>query len=94
MSDNPNLDNTTKELNIDIIGTNNDSNLDHLFIRLSDSAESEHYSVQESQNKTDVNFILKISGVWEVNSSFGLTYKFIHLSPPLEKVEPKLKSTI
>jgi hypothetical protein len=49
---------------------------------------------QEIQNKTDVNFILKISGVWEVNSSFGLTYKFIHLSPPLEKVEPKLKSTI
>jgi flagellar basal body rod protein FlgG len=44
---------------------------------------------QDIQNKSNVNFILKISGVWEINSSFGLTYKFIHLSPPLEKVEPK-----
>jgi len=35
---------------------------------------------QEVQNKSDVNFILKISGVWEINSSYGLTYKFIHLS--------------
>jgi hypothetical protein len=32
---------------------------------------------QEIQNKSSVNFILKISGVWEINSSFGLTYKFI-----------------
>ena len=35
---------------------------------------------QDIQNKSNVNFILKISGVWEINSSFGLTYKFIHLS--------------
>jgi hypothetical protein len=34
---------------------------------------------QEIQNKSDVSFILKISGVWEINSSFGLTYKFIKL---------------
>ena len=34
---------------------------------------------QEIQNKSNVSFILKISGVWEVNSSFGLTYKFIKL---------------
>jgi len=32
---------------------------------------------QEIQNKSDVSFILKISGVWEINSTFGLTYKFI-----------------
>jgi len=34
---------------------------------------------QEIQNKSDVCFILKISGVWEINSSYGLTYKFINL---------------
>jgi hypothetical protein len=46
---------------------------------------------QEIQNKSNVSFILKISGVWEINSSFGLTYKFIKINPPfppLEKVEP------
>jgi hypothetical protein len=32
---------------------------------------------QEIQNKSNASFILKISGVWEINSSFGLTYKFI-----------------
>jgi hypothetical protein len=32
---------------------------------------------QEVQNKSNISFILKISGVWEINSSFGLTYKFI-----------------
>ena len=35
---------------------------------------------QEIQNKSNVNLILKISGVWEVNSSFGLTYKFININ--------------
>jgi hypothetical protein len=35
---------------------------------------------QEIQNKSDVSFILKISGIWEVNSSYGLTYKFIKLN--------------
>jgi len=50
---------------------------------------------QEIQNKSNVSFILKISGVWEINSSYGLTYKFIKINPPfppfppLEKVEPK-----
>ena len=34
---------------------------------------------QEIQNKSNVSFILKISGVWEINSSYGLTYKFINL---------------
>ena len=34
---------------------------------------------QEIQNKTDACLILKISGVWEINSSYGLTYKFINL---------------
>jgi len=34
---------------------------------------------QEILNKSSVNFILKISGIWELNSSFGLTYKFIHI---------------
>jgi hypothetical protein len=34
---------------------------------------------KEIQNKSDVSFILKISGVWEINSSYGLTYKFINL---------------
>jgi flagellar basal body rod protein FlgG len=35
---------------------------------------------QEIQNKSNVSFILKISGVWEINSSFGLTYKFIKIN--------------
>jgi len=35
---------------------------------------------QEIQNKSNVDLILKISGVWEVNSSFGLTYKFIKIN--------------
>jgi hypothetical protein len=43
---------------------------------------------QEVPNKSNISFILKISGVWEINSSFGLTYKFIKLNSPLEKVEP------
>jgi uncharacterized CHY-type Zn-finger protein len=34
---------------------------------------------QEIKNKSDVSFILKISGVWEINSSFGLTYKFLKI---------------
>jgi len=32
---------------------------------------------QDIPNKSNAHFILKISGVWEINSSFGLTYKFI-----------------
>lgn len=35
---------------------------------------------QEIQNKSDVDIILKISGIWEINSTFGLTYKFITLN--------------
>lgn len=35
---------------------------------------------QEIQNKSNASFILKISGVWELNSSFGLTYKFININ--------------
>ena len=35
---------------------------------------------QEIQNKSDVDIILKISGVWEVNSTYGLTYKFIKIN--------------
>lgn len=32
---------------------------------------------QEVNNKLDYNFILKISGVWETQTNYGLTYKFI-----------------
>jgi Zn-dependent M16 (insulinase) family peptidase len=32
---------------------------------------------QEVNNKSDYNFILKISGVWETQTNYGLTYKFI-----------------
>jgi hypothetical protein len=35
---------------------------------------------QEIQNKTTHTFILKISGIWETNVSFGLTYKFIKVN--------------
>jgi hypothetical protein len=35
---------------------------------------------KEIQNKTNHTFILKISGVWETNSSFGLTYKFMKVN--------------
>ena len=28
-------------------------------------------------NKSSCSFILKISGIWETNSNFGLTYKFV-----------------
>jgi hypothetical protein len=32
---------------------------------------------QNTQNDKSINFILKISGVWETNFNYGLTYKFI-----------------
>jgi len=32
---------------------------------------------QEIQNNSYSSFILKISGVWETSSNYGLTYKFI-----------------
>jgi len=35
---------------------------------------------QEIQSKTIHNFILKISGVWETQTSYGLTYKFIKVN--------------
>ena len=35
---------------------------------------------QEIQNNSDIDLILKISGIWEINSSFGLTYKFIKIN--------------
>lgn len=35
---------------------------------------------QEIQSKTVHNFILKISGVWETQISYGLTYKFIKVN--------------
>jgi hypothetical protein len=35
---------------------------------------------QEIQNKSNIDLILKISGIWEINSSFGLTYKFIKIN--------------
>ena len=28
-------------------------------------------------NKTSCSFILKISGIWETNTNYGLTYKFV-----------------
>ena len=28
----------------------------------------------------DTNYILKISGIWETNSSYGITYKFLSIS--------------
>jgi len=31
-------------------------------------------------NKTSVSFILKISGIWETQMNYGLTYKFITIS--------------
>lgn len=34
---------------------------------------------QEIHSNNMHNFILKISGVWETNSSYGLTYKFIYI---------------
>jgi hypothetical protein len=30
-------------------------------------------------NKTNVSFILKISGIWETQIHYGLTYKFINI---------------
>jgi hypothetical protein len=34
----------------------------------------------EPSMKTDCLFILKISGIWETNFNYGLTYKFIKIS--------------
>jgi len=31
-------------------------------------------------NKTCASFILKISGIWETQTSYGLTYKFIKIN--------------
>jgi len=32
---------------------------------------------KDIENKTTHSFILKISGIWETNETYGLTYKFI-----------------
>jgi hypothetical protein len=34
----------------------------------------------ETENKINNNFILKISGIWETPLSYGLTYKFIKVN--------------
>jgi hypothetical protein len=34
--------------------------------------------------KSNSVLILKISGIWETNTNYGLTYKFINLQPKLE----------
>lgn len=34
-------------------------------------------------NKSSCSFILKISGIWETYSNYGLTYKFIKINEPL-----------
>ena len=34
----------------------------------------------EINNKSSASFILKISGIWETHTSYGLTYKFIKVS--------------
>lgn len=33
----------------------------------------------DTGNKTNCQFILKISGIWETQSNYGLTYKFIKI---------------
>jgi len=34
----------------------------------------------ELNNKSSASFILKISGIWETHTSYGLTYKFIKVN--------------
>jgi hypothetical protein len=34
----------------------------------------------EISNKSSASFILKISGIWETHTSYGLTYKFIKVN--------------
>ena len=34
----------------------------------------------EVTNKNNCSFILKISGIWETHSNYGLTYKFIKIN--------------
>ena len=34
----------------------------------------------EINNKSSASFILKISGIWETHTSYGLTYKFIKVN--------------
>ena len=31
-------------------------------------------------NKTNCSFILKISGIWETQTNYGLTYKFVKIN--------------
>ena len=38
----------------------------------------------DSIPKSNCILILKISGIWETNSNYGLTYKFINLQPVFE----------
>jgi hypothetical protein len=37
----------------------------------------------EITNKTTCSFILKISGIWETQYNYGLTYKFIKVNNPI-----------
>lgn len=38
------------------------------------------HNIQSNQNKSNHNFILKISGIWETNMNYGLTYKFTKIN--------------
>jgi hypothetical protein len=33
----------------------------------------------ETYDKINTNFLLKIAGIWETETEFGLTYKFINI---------------
>ncbi len=36
-------------------------------------------SIENNSQKTFTNILLKIAGIWETNSEYGLTYKFVAL---------------
>jgi hypothetical protein len=40
---------------------------------------SENKLINYNSNNSNINFLLKISGIWETESEFGLTYKFLKI---------------
>lgn len=84
---NMNLLSYIKDLELNLLKRSNIKNkikttkiLDQLnsgFIKI--YCEQEEY-IPECMSKCMTEFILKISGLWESNKEFGLTYKFIDIS--------------
>jgi hypothetical protein len=50
------------------------------YIKIFQNIQNFHNNIQNNMNISNHNFILKISGIWETNINYGLTYKFTKIN--------------